>query len=47
MRQHYNDVELAVGAMHLNNVPLVTSLSENIHYSKVGEVENLKLHSLE
>ena len=47
IRQFYNNIELSLDVMFVNDVPFLTSISEHIHYETVGAVDNLTCPSLE
>ena len=40
------DAELAADTMHANDVPFLTTMSENIHHGEIYTANNLKRHSL-
>lgn len=47
VKNYHMNVVLEADVMHLNNVPFLTLLSENVHYSTASAVDNLQCPTLE
>ena len=47
IKKFYHNMFLSSNAMFLNDVPFLTSISENFHYGDVGAVDGLNFLSLE
>ena len=47
IRQYYNNIELSADMMHVNNIPFLMSISDNIHYRTADAIDNLQCPTLE
>ena len=46
-KEHCSDVAISAETMHVNEVPLLTSISYDVNYGSVGVLDNLKCPALE
>ena len=44
---HCRDVQLSVDVLHVNEIPLFTSISNHIHYGTANDIYNMKADTLE
>ena len=47
IRQYYNDIKLSADIMHVNNIPFLASILDNIHYGTADAINNLQCPTLE
>eukprot|EP00536_Pseudo-nitzschia_multiseries_P015470 jgi/Psemu1/42725/gm1.42725_g len=47
IEQHYSQIILTIDVMHINRIPMLVTISRNIHYGTVAALPNMKLPQLE
>ena len=47
IKGHYGNVKIAVDCLHMNDIPLLTSVSNHANYGTSNAVDNMKADSLE
>ena len=47
IEEYYDDVTISVDVLHVNQIPMLTSISRHIHYGTACALPNTKLDTLE